>query len=308
MRRRPSFREYLVEKAPLQIIAVALALVAWIFVNSGRTVEIKRSVKIQYVQIPSGLVFQRTPLKELKVTLAGSIYRLRTIRDEDLTYLVDLSHMRAGPTKVEFEPDALRLPLDVEVNSVNPRIFNVHLEETSVQTLPVQLIVEGKPKAGHMVTYTRLNRESVGVSGPKSVVSKLGSVELKISVEGKDAGFHEKALPKANISDTEVLDEVIVEVGIDVQKVKKEFRDVPVVVEGRAGKIRVTPATARIIIEAIDTRPGAAQSDKKWDPKVVVPAEGLRKGRYRIRGKVELPEGFRLSLMEPKDFLVEVAE
>jgi YbbR domain-containing protein len=304
MKRKSTISDWFSSNAAFQVLAVLLALLAWVFVNSGRTIEQKREVRLQYLQVPKGLVFHRVPLKEFKVDLSGSLYRLRTIKDEDLVYVVDLSQARAGANRVEVDLDNMRLPLDVEAMHPNPKFFYVHLEEVYVRSLPIKPIYLGALREGFAVSEIRTSPESITLTGPRSVVSKLENVEIEIPVAGKDSSFSLQVKPKINLPNTEAVDSVLVEVDVSPIRSARELTNIPVVAEGatEAGQVKISPTAATVSVEG---NPGAANS-LGGQLKVVIPVEGLKRGRYRMRGRVDLPPSLKLVKIEPQTFIVEV--
>ena len=304
MKKKTSIADWFSSNVAFQILSVVLALLAWVFVNSGRTIEQKREGKIQYLQIPKGLVFHRTPLKEFKIDLTGSLYRLRSIKDEDLVYVVDMSNARAGANRVEIDTDNLRLPLDVEASHPNPKFFNVHLEEVFVRNLPIKPVYLGALREGYIVSAFRSSPESITLSGPRSVVSKIDYVELEIPVAGKDSSFSLQVKPKLNLPNSELTDSVLVEVDVSPIRSIREFANIPVMVAGAIDpdKVKVSPGMASISVEG---SPEVANS-LEGQLKVSIPVDSLKRGRYRIRGEVDLPPALRLVKMEPQTFIVEV--
>ncbi len=300
--KRSVWHEWILSKLGLATVSLVLAATAWVFVNSGQTVQQKRPIKLQYVQRPSGLVFQQNPLKEAKAELSGSLYQLRAIRDDDLVYLVDLAGARPGPNRIEIRPEQVRLPVEIEMGHLEPRAFNVYLEEIFVRSLPVRLVPKGAPKPGFSLIEARPRPESVSVSGPKSVVSKLEYVEVPIELANRDKAFDFSVQPGLNLPDTEVLETVEVRVDVAPLKFNREISAVPVVVVGGMPGSMISPKTADLVIE------GTQQESGEWSGniEVTVSVHGLKKGRYRLRGKVELPPGLKLVSIQPQYFIVEV--
>lgn len=94
----------------------------------------------------------------------------------------------------------------------------------------------------------------------------------------------------------------MIEVGIEQLHVERVFHDVPVVAGDSSVKIQTLPATARVVLLGTEDRLNSLF--KKLQ--VVIPVQGLSRGRYRLEGRVELPEDMRLVRVEPKSFIVEV--
>jgi len=296
-----SWKEWFKIAFPLQLIALVLGVVVWVFVNKGREVDVKKVVKLEYTKVPAGLAFERTPTLETSIGLSGPLYQLRSLQDQELTLLVDLSAARPGLNRVEISVDSLKLPMDLQVSGPYPRTALVFLEPVVAREVPVRPVLEGQIREGSTVMSIRLSSEVVTVVGPKSTISKLENVPFRISVEGKSSSFSVSGKPEMIVSNMSSDDLISADIEISALKASKEFLNVPVSVATRR-EVAISPAVARVVVEGPET-----QKDKfKWQPQVLVDIEGLEKGRYRLRGRVALPEGWRASLIEPQNFLVEI--
>lgn len=303
MKKSHPLRDYFRGRFILQFVSVLSAFALWIFVNSGQRVDEKRPVKIQYTRMPSNLTFERTPLKEVAIGLSGPFYRLRGLKDDDLTYLVDLSNARAGSNRVELTLDALKLPLDLEATFPNPRVFFVYLEELAVKELPLRPTFVGQLEGGLSVGKISLKPEIVTVTGPRSILSKLDSVPFEIALDGRTSSFSWNGKPKLSVPATEVRENVYAEIEISTVKLTKEFVNVPVIAKGRS-EVSIEPALATVIIEG----PEREIQGSSWQPQVVVETKDLKKGRFLLRGKVEVSSSLKVIEIKPQNFLVEVLQ
>jgi YbbR domain-containing protein len=301
IRREFSWREWFKISFPLQMVALMFGVGIWVFVNRGREVDVKKVVKIEYTKLPAGLAFERAPTVETSIGLSGPLYRLRTIQDEEMTILMDLSAARAGLNRMEISVDSLKLPLDLQVSGPYPRTALVFLEPVLSREIPIRPVLEGQTKEGSTVMGVKLSAELVTVVGPRSVLMKMDYVPFPISIEGKSASFSVSGRPELVASGLSSDDLISADVEISAVRTSKEFLNVPITVSG-SREISVSPAVARVVVEGPETQAASF----KWDPQVLVDVEGLGKGRYRLRGRVVLPEGWRASAIEPQNFLVEI--
>src|SRR5690606_8815776 len=118
----------------------------------------------------------------------------------------------------------------------------------------------------------------------------------------RDSSFTLTVKPKLNFPDTEALDSVLVEVEVLPIRIQTEFPSVQVAASSDSKNVKISPSTARVVVEGSQK---LAESFKE-EAKVVVKVDGLNRGRYRIRGEIELPEGLKMVTLEPPTFLVEV--
>ncbi len=304
MKRRIQWREFFESRGTFISISFLVAVGLWIFVNSGQSTEEKRQGRIEYLRMPPGLTFEKTPIREASLVLTGSLYRLRAIRTEDLIFPVDLSNVRPGANRVELTTDALRLPLDVESTTPSPRVFNVYVEELVIRQVPLKAEYVGEVDGGLSVAKVLFNPDRVTVSGPRSLVNKLESVPVTVSLYGRRNSFNFNVNPKLSLPGAvEVKESVFVQVEISTVQVTKDFDNVAVVGDSQRA-IKIEPSLARVQIEGAQRDIG----DLKWQPQVVLETKSLKKGRYLLRGKVEAPTALKVLQIEPQNFLVEVLE
>ena len=299
-RRDFAWREWFKVSFPLQVVALILGVGVWVSVNKGREVDVKKIVKLEYTKLPPGLAFERPPTTQTSIGLSGPLYQLRTIQDQELTLLIDLSSARPGINRLEISPDSLKLPLDLQVSGPYPRTAVAILEPMVARRIPIKPILEGQVREGSSVVGVRLNLDEINVMGPKSTMSKLENLAFRVSVEGKSSSFSVSGRPElaSGLSTDELIS---ADIEISALKTSKEFLNVPVIVSSKR-EVSISPAMAKVMIEGPETQASAF----KWDPQVVIDIEGLERGRYRLRGRVILPEGWRASGIEPQNFLVEI--
>jgi YbbR domain-containing protein len=300
IRKKSYFKDYLRGRFWLQLFSLGAAISLWLFVNSGQQVEEKRAVRIQYTRMPPNLTFERTPLKEVSIGLVGPLYRLRSLSEDDLTYLVDLSNARAGTTRVELSLDALKLPLDLEATFPNPRIFFVYLEELTTRELPVRPSFEGELEDGFSISDIRLSPPTVQVTGPRSLLSRLEFIPVDVDLRGRKGPFNLTVKPRVPAPTVEVNASVYLEIDISTVKSLREYQAVSVKTTG--GRTRVDPAVGTVIVEG----PQRDLQTLTWTPEIVIDTKDLKRGRFLLRGRVEAPPGLRVLEVRPSQFLVEV--
>ncbi len=299
-----NFFSWLSSRVGLQALSVLIALIAWVFVNAGQGHQDRRNLKLQFVQMPTGLAFQRMPIREVMIDLSGPLYKLRSLQDDDLVYLVDLSTARTGVNRFEIDPHSLRLPSDIQASRPSPKVFQVILEEMIGKEVPLKPVFLGSLRPGLMVSGVNMNPSSVAVSGPRSMVSKLSEMEVVIPLNGKTSSFSLTVEPKVNFPEIELNQKVTVVVDISGVKETKEFKDVPVALVDTRKDIFFKPMTGIVMVEG---PPGELQRLSK-SIKIRLETRGLKRGRYLIRAQVDLPQNTRLISVEPRNFMVEVTQ
>ncbi len=301
---RPLFHwfSWLSSRWILLLISFVLAVVTWAIVNSSQTVKESRRVRLQYVQLSPNLVFHRVPLSDLRIEVFGPLREIRALKPEDLFYVVDLSGVGPGIKRIEVDPELIKRPFDVEIFNIAPRSFNVQLEEKVSRSFPVRVSFVGRPADGQSMTRYTIKPERLEVRGPVSTLNRMKDLVVDIPLNNRRSSFVETLRPNIQDTDIDLSGSVVVQVEISSAEMTKQFDAVPVVVRGVSRKATATPTEARVLVSGAESDLLSLESRVQ----VVLSAQGLSRGRYRLRGEVDLPSGLKLLSIEPSTFLVEL--
>lgn len=304
MSRRKKVKSWFYNKGRLQILALVLSVVAWFLVQSSQTVKQKQEFSIRYENLASDLAFRTPPPAVLGVGLTGSFHRLRSLDEEDLTYVVNLQNLSKGSHSIDVDLGSLRLPIDVEASNPSPRRINFVLEPVLTKEIPVELNFMGEPPEGLVIANTEISPNPIQIRGPKSVVEPINSYQVPVSFDGRSESFDSSVLIEFDSEQVESVNSILIEVELAQPNLVKTFESIPVrsLQEGR--RLKIEPAQAKVVLR------GSTSSlpEEASELELYVSVESLKKGRYRIRGQLELPEGTELVSMQPESFIVNVLE
>lgn len=294
--------QWFVERGYLLVLSLVLAILAWLFVHSGQITRIERAVKVDYINLPLSLAFAKPPLQEVQIYVTGSFHRLRGLEQEDLTYLVDLRNSKVGKRRIEIDLSTMRLPYDIRASNPRPRAFDVSFEQVVSKEVPINPQYVGKIEEGYAVTELKIDPDPVGISGPRSIIEGLEKLNLEIDVDGRKESFSTQLALETGFPQVEASEAVLVEVEIKPISLQRSYTEVPVVASHKNDRIRIEPAMATLSLEG----PQGELDKAEKELKVVVPTEGLKRGKYRIRGTLEVKADVDLLLLDPETFIVEV--
>lgn len=296
-----NLREWFYDRGFFMVLALALAILAWLFVHSGQITRLERSLKIEYINLPLSLTYSKPPPQEIQVLVTGSFHRVRSLESEDLTYLVDLRNSKVGRKVTEVDLARMRLPFDIRISNPNPARIELEFEELISREIPVHPVYQGKLGEGYVIESIRIEPDPVNVSGPQSVIESLEQLHVEVSLKGKTTSFTTQA-KVTSLPQVEAIDSVFVEVEIQEVNLQRTYREVPVKADSPKQSMRIIPETANLSLEGTQALLDAFEQ-KLF---VNVPTEGLSQGKYRLRGTVQVPEGIKLLKLDPETFIVEV--
>jgi YbbR domain-containing protein len=170
------------------LVALLLALVVWVSAvlsadpnvdcNLGRQVPIELVGKDPALKVMSNVPGSVT----LKLLAPQTVCNELSSQPDSVRAWVDLTGLPAG----EFD-----VPVQVQISqslvrqvSQDPETLKIMLEELVSQELPVTLTVTGEAPMGYKAGTPTIDPETVMISGPLSLVSKVKEARAAITIDG----------------------------------------------------------------------------------------------------------------------------
>ena len=171
-----------------KVICVVLALII-VQLYSGSLLE-KRyfSVHIEY-KYPDALTASSSLPRSIRVSLWGNTSIINSIRDEDITALVDTSHIKMeGEYRVPIQfikNNPILVGESLEMHA-EPSEVKLKMEQKIQKTIEVKLEQEGSPLEDYGIGEVFIEPNKVSIEGPRSRVEKIEKINTDIvQVEGR---------------------------------------------------------------------------------------------------------------------------
>jgi YbbR domain-containing protein len=242
-------------------LALAFAVMMWVWVQSEQVVEERARVRLDW-KLPDGLMLVEPPLETATVTVEGVQAFVRTVRQKDLSILLDLSRAREGEVSLDLsERPVAGMASQVRVVSVSPSTLKVQLDRVLERRVNVVAVIQGEPADGFRVGKVVVKPERVALSGPSSVLrglSEIAADAVDISGLKEDAVFQVGLATQAGQLVPTVPARFSVEVKIEPIVKERAFEGVPVLLrDGErfltgAQSVKVTLAGPVDRLNAID--------------------------------------------------------
>ncbi len=179
----------------LFLLSLMVACLLWFGLARQRqgnvSVQVIRA-PLKLVNLPRDLVVTSPVPDTVSVQLRGP----RNALDRSLEVWLDMSDARSGTTAYTIGADALALPEEVELVSVDPASIDVTVERMVIRSVPVRPQVEGMPAAGFEVTQVRVTPQQVTVQGAESRMDDLDTLTTApVSIEGASGPLEATAMP-----------------------------------------------------------------------------------------------------------------
>jgi YbbR domain-containing protein len=170
------------------LVALLLALVVWVsaVLSSDPNVDcdLGRQIPIEQIGKDPGLkVMSNVPSSvTLKLLAPQTVCNELRSQPDSVNAWVDLTGLKAG----EFD-----VPVQVQISqslvrqvSQDPEILKITLEELVSQEFPVTLAVTGEAPLGYKSGTPKIDPETVLISGPHSLVTKVKEARAAINIDG----------------------------------------------------------------------------------------------------------------------------
>ncbi len=280
----------------LRVLAVALAVGLWIFVNAGERGSVESlTVPISYSSLPQGMVIVNNPPTQVKIDVTGTRALLSVLDPERLTLKVDLRSFAIGQSEFKIYPAMFNVGRNT-ITSISPDQLSLDLDSLVTRDVPVHLAVEDKVAPGYVISSVDITPANVTVVGPSRYVSPLTSVQTE--------PFDLKGLASETSRSVEIVPpdpslglstgHVDVHVNVAEAIADREFHP-EVEVQNSDFKYRVVPKQATLTIR------GPAIKLASLAPKglAYVDADGLAPGSHELPLQVTLPLGMQLVRQSP---------
>lgn len=178
----------------LKFLALFLASAVWFIVSAPRrepASERTFAASVSLVRVPRELVITTPVAETVDVRLRGRVSDLRAVSSQSLEVPVDLSWVQqAGEVTITLRPQAINVPPDIEVVSIEPNKFKFRVEPLRQRAVPIRPFLIGEPPPGFLAGEPLLAPDRALVSGPESQILKLSEVATeRIIMTGRTATF-----------------------------------------------------------------------------------------------------------------------
>lgn len=180
------FLRRLMRLLPTLLTAFVLALAVWISAVTSRDPLEERPypspLPIEIVGQDPGLVITSTLPTSVNVVLSApqTIWTLITAEPGAVRAFIDLSGLEAGthsiPVQVQITPRPVRKV------SQSPQMLTITMENLARKDFPITLIRRGSPAVGYIADEPTLSQSSVSVTGPESLVNRVGEVRAVLDI------------------------------------------------------------------------------------------------------------------------------
>lgn len=177
------------------LLAFILAVVIW-----ATAVRVSDPVEARTLEVPVSIVGKEadaevlsTPPESVLINLQGPVSALDQLTPADFSATIDLSEVPYGEIEVPIQVEGGGELVDIL--SVFPETAELQLEQIVTREIPVDLQIRGEVARGHRITDTRVEPESIQVTGPADRVDQIAESRVIIFLDNEREDISELRRP-----------------------------------------------------------------------------------------------------------------
>jgi YbbR domain-containing protein len=205
---------------PTKLLAIFLAIVVWFFVSAPRRERASErtfAAPLAFVGMPRDMAITSAVPDNVSVRLRGRASDLRSLSSQNLELTVDLSWAQPGEALITLKPQALNVPPEIEVLSIDPSRVGFRVEPIRQKVVAIRPFLVGQPPPVYLVGDPVVDPMQATISGPASQVRNISEVATdRIIMTGRTATFVQSVGLVADSSLVRIVEPAVAQVTVPV--------------------------------------------------------------------------------------------
>ena len=296
-----------IKPVSLQLLSVLIAFFLWLYVLSSADTKVEKIVNAHFV-LPEGFAVVNSPTTKIKYYLNGPRALVRSfINKKDHINLNIKNIYKPNQKSYEFSINqvGIKFPFGVNVESVEPKIITVKIEEKSTKIIKLILQTVGNVPSDHKMMQWTLVPPSIEVSGPKSLMEKVSEVKTMVaSLSGlTQSGL--KSLDLINTDERIKYSQKSVEYQYEIQPTRANMVIKKIPIRFLSTQV-LTRSDRRFVNLMVLAENGMDFNLKKDKIKVIAEVPDNATGQVKVKLKANLPKGIHLLEIMPSEIEVTI--
>ncbi len=199
---------------------------------------------------------------------------------------------------------------EYEISPREVQVFVPITQPNNTITVAIKPQIKGVPMEGLEVSGVTIDPETVKISGPYEILSRINHVATApLDITGIDQNYATQValVPPDGAS---LVYQPVVKILVQVQAVaiEKEITDIPIAVTNSSEGQKYIIKPEKINLTVKGSREAVEGLNKNMAIKAVVDVKGLKTGVHNFAVKVEVPEDLQTVKVEPSSVEVKITE
>lgn len=296
------------ENISAKLFSLVFAVVLWIVVIGEKHGQVQLNVPLELVNIPEKAVVVSDIPSTISVLVQGPRTLLRTLSARDIRRTVDLRGVGVGWTTIRILPESIPVPRGLEVLRVTPATLDLKLDPLKEVNVAVAAQISGEVARGYRIEGISVDPAKVILRGGESELVGLTAVRTRpVSVANATTDVEERVgleiegLHLVSVSPAKVT----VRVKVVPLQMERTVENVRVKVSPQEMKAEVQPSVVKVMVKGpLDI----VENLKEGEIQAMVNVQGLTPGKHTLGVSVNIPQGMRVTKVDPPRVEVVVAE
>lgn len=169
------------------VISILFAVALWAYVvgevnpvTTKTFTDIPINVLNEDVLEARGLALNLEDKLKTEITVEGTRAAVKGLRESKISAAIDVSECGKGKHTLDVD---VKVPSDLKIKNVKDQEIDVNVESLISETRPVRVALEGKTDTGEEVGEIHIDPQTVGVTGPESLVEKVDHINAVIRAD-----------------------------------------------------------------------------------------------------------------------------
>jgi len=301
----------ILERWPIKIICVALAIVLYILFRVNTLAERQLTVDLEVITDQGFIVSSEYP-GSINVTLRGDSEDLQEILPDDIEAYVNLApYPEEGEFQVpvEFRKKGSALQPEAIELRPQPKTITLSQEPRTVRSLIVRPELSGFPTLGYELTQFFVSPSSVTAVGPRSQLADLTELKTEIiDLSGRKSDFTITTRIVLPSSQIKIPGGLIVEFRgvIDEAVVIRTIADREVVVFDLPENLRISGELPRVSL-TVQGSQLTVEGARPQDMTFYIDGSSIyNPGRYTLPLNMDIPPGLAVLQLIPREISIDV--
>src|SRR5216684_7252857 len=177
----------------LKFLSVILAFLVWFVVSAPRREPVSErafAAPVSLVRMPRDLTITTPVPDTVSVRLRGRVSNLRSLSSQNLEVTLDVSWLTPGDAVITLTPQAMSVPPQIDVVSMEPTKLRFHVEALRQKVVPIRPFLVGQLPPGYTAGDPVLVPDHSLISGPASQIRNVAEVATeRIIMTGRTDTF-----------------------------------------------------------------------------------------------------------------------
>ena len=179
-----NIKKWLFNNLYLKLLALFIAFVVWAVVAGQAQTYSEKNLEIgvTYHGAPGHIDIREVQPAKVLLRVHGLSRLVESLDASSFSLNLDLKGVNRAGESAFFSEDHLKIPDNIEVRQIQPRIVRVISDEFSTREVPVRIVYKGRFPKGVRLIERRLSHERATIFGYLSQIIKIDRIEGEFSV------------------------------------------------------------------------------------------------------------------------------